>query len=201
MLHCLHCKPRILPEGQEISFADQPEDVLSPEQEFLWELLGPPWGKKRSVRTLFFVQVGSRSVWLAQLSAKKRHFADFCIWLQLWHFCLYGRPGSKASKRSGAPDTSPGIIGGEKTFPACTFSKFTVHCTIHIISYHIISYHIISYHIISYPQVRIHHTPSPSPCTLAICILCVQCDSSFHFQNQPEESKFVLCCSGDNVHV
>jgi hypothetical protein len=33
---------RILPEGQEISFADQPEDILSPEQEFLWELLGPP---------------------------------------------------------------------------------------------------------------------------------------------------------------
>ncbi|CAL1142201.1 unnamed protein product [Cladocopium goreaui] len=32
----------ILPEGQEISFADQPEDILSPEQEFLWELLGPP---------------------------------------------------------------------------------------------------------------------------------------------------------------
>ncbi|CAJ1460969.1 unnamed protein product, partial [Effrenium voratum] len=32
----------ILPEGQEISFADQPEDVVTPEQEFLWELLGPP---------------------------------------------------------------------------------------------------------------------------------------------------------------
>ncbi|CAE7800079.1 ASB2 [Symbiodinium sp. CCMP2592] len=32
----------ILPEGREISFEDQPEDVLSPEQEFLWELFGPP---------------------------------------------------------------------------------------------------------------------------------------------------------------
>ncbi|CAE7210833.1 ASB2, partial [Symbiodinium natans] len=32
----------ILPEGREISFEEQPEDVLSPEQEFLWELLGPP---------------------------------------------------------------------------------------------------------------------------------------------------------------
>lgn len=41
-LFALQALPRILPEGQEISFADQPENVLSPEQEFLWELLGPP---------------------------------------------------------------------------------------------------------------------------------------------------------------
>ena len=44
---CVASSLRILPEGQEISFADQPEDVLSPEQEFLWELLGPPWGKRK----------------------------------------------------------------------------------------------------------------------------------------------------------
>ena len=82
-----------------------------------------------------------------------------------------------------------GLSGGRKLFLLALFQSLLYTVLF------------LSYHIISYPQVRIHHTPSPSPCTLAICILCVQCDSSFHFQNQPEESKFVLCCSGDNVHV
>lgn len=77
---CVASSLRILPEGQEISFADQPEDVLSPEQEFLWELLGPPWGKRNSVLTLLRFKLQSRLVWLAQLYATKRHFDDFCIW-------------------------------------------------------------------------------------------------------------------------
>merc|ERR1712217_836082 len=32
----------ILPGGSEVSFVDQAEYLLSPEQEFLWELFGPP---------------------------------------------------------------------------------------------------------------------------------------------------------------
>ena len=80
---------RILPEGQEISFADQPENVLSPEQEFLWELLGPPWGKKTAWAHSFcssWIKIGMTCTVICEEKTLCRllHLAAIVTFLPLW---------------------------------------------------------------------------------------------------------------------
>eukprot|EP00913_Durusdinium_trenchii_P027944 g26201.t1 len=67
----------ILPEGQEILFANQPEDILSPEQEFLWELLGPPCRKDLCLHCTVNLSANAIHPINARESRQKVLLADF----------------------------------------------------------------------------------------------------------------------------